>query len=78
MKLKKKLILLSLQMILSGFIAEFVNKLLFRIAFSGKDFSYRTAILLDSILLRAKLSFTSAEKAYNILLYHHTKTPLAV
>lgn len=78
MKLKKKLVLLSLQMILSGFIAEFVNKLLFRIAFSGTSLSYRAAILLEAVLFRAKLSFTSAEKAYNILLNHHTKRSVAI
>ena len=72
MKLKKKLVLLSLQMILSGFIADCVNSILLRLAFLEKGTPYRTAFLLDIILCKAKLSFQNAEKAYNILLYYHT------
>lgn len=72
MKLKKKLVLLSLQMILSGFIAEFVNALLLRLAFLERCTPYRTLFLLDRILCRARLSFINAEKTYNILFYHHT------
>ena len=78
MNLKKNLVLLSLQMILSGFIAEFVNRLLFRLAFSERRNPYHTMILLEYILCKTRLTFINAEKAYNILLYHHTKTPLAV
>ena len=74
MNLKKKLVLLSLQMILSGFITEFFNKLLFCLAFSGKKFPYCTVILLEGILTKARLAFVNAEKAYNILLNHHTRT----
>ena len=76
MNLKKKLVLLSLQMILSGFITEFFNKLLFRLAFSGKKLPYGIVILLEGILARARLTFANAEKAYNILLNHHTTKPL--
>ena len=75
MNLKKKLVLLSLQMILSGFIAEFVNKLLFRIALS-KSLPYRAVNFIEGILTRARLTFVNAEKAYNILLNHHTAKPL--
>ena len=73
MNLKKKLVLLSLQMILSGFVAEFVNKLLFRLAVSGRAAAYPTLFLLEKILCRAKQSFKDAEKSYIILLNHHTK-----
>ena len=72
MKLKKKLVLLSLQMILSGFIAEFLTKLLLRLAFLEKGTPYHTLFLLEKIICRAKISFTGAEKAYTILLNHHT------
>ncbi len=72
MKLKKKLVLLSLQMILSGFIADYVSSLLLRLAFLEKGTPYRTAFLLDRILCKARLSFNNAEKAYQILLYYHT------
>ncbi len=72
MKLKKKLVLLSLRMILSGFTAECVNALLLRLAFLERCTPYRTLFLLDRILCRARLSFINAEKIYKILLNHHT------
>lgn len=71
MKLKKKLVLLSLQMILSGFIADYVNALLLRLAFLERGTPYRALFLLEQILCKAKLSFINAEKTYNILLNHH-------
>ena len=76
MKLKKKLILLSLYMILSGFIADSVNTLLLHLAFLEKCTPYRTLFLLERILCKARLAFTNTEKVYNILLYYHTESSL--
>ena len=78
MNLKKKLVLLSVQMILSGFIAEFVNKLLFRLAVSGWTCAYPILLLLEKTLCKAKQSFFDAERAYIILLNHHTKGLLLI
>ncbi|MBR3816882.1 MAG: hypothetical protein IKJ27_09175 [Clostridia bacterium] len=78
MKLKKKLVLLSLRMILSGFTAECVNALLLRLAFSQRGTPYRALLLLELILCRARLSFKNAEKTYNILFNHHTRGLLPV
>ena len=75
MKLKKKLILLSIKMILSGFVAEKANRLILKLAFSQKSRTPYLLFLLEQIIFKSKLIFINAEKIYNILL-HHTNSGL--
>ncbi len=72
MKLKTELVLLSLKMILTGFIAEYVKKCLLRLIFSDKKKRLYLMLILEQILWRARLSFENAEKTY-IILFHHKK-----
>ena len=76
MKLKKKLILLSIKMILSGFITEKVNKLMLRLAFSDKIRTPYLLFSLEQLLCKTRLIFANAEKTYSILLHHTNSGPL--
>ena len=76
MKLKTELVLLSVKMILTGFIAEYVKKCLLCLVFSDKPRSTLLMYILEKALSASRLSFANAEKAYNILLNHHTTKPL--
>ena len=77
MKLKTELVLLSVKMILTGFIAEYVKKCLLCLVFSDKSRSPLLMCILEKALSASRLSFANAEKTYKILLNHHTRKILS-
>ena len=73
MKLKTELVLLSVKMIITGFIAEYVKKCLLCLVFSDKPRSTLLMCILEKALSTSRLSFVNTEKSYNILIHHTSR-----
>lgn len=70
MKLKSKLILLSLKMIFAGYVAEIVKNGIMLSILRREWVSPYIMYILEKVHCKARLCFINAEKTYNILIHH--------